>query len=70
MNALDSMLEGDEPIVQQISQELGIFAAELFVEEYNNGCFHMTGFEETLFELRTTNVFISPLSSLSKRTDH
>lgn len=71
MNAIDSVLDGDEPIVQTISKAMGVMAAEQFVDEFNNGCLHMSGFEDTLTDMRSRDdVFYVPLVSLSTRMDH
>lgn len=72
MDAIDSVLDGDEPEVQAISKAMGVLAAEQYVGEYNNGCLHMSGFEQMLTEMhqRRDDVFYVPLASLSTRMDH
>lgn len=71
MNAIDSILDGDEPVVQAISNSMGVLAAEQYVEEFNNGCVQMSGVEEVLMGMRgRVDVFLSPLPSFSTRMDH
>lgn len=70
MQALDQMLEGDEPFVQELAEAMGNIAAEQFVDEFNNGCVHLDGFEEFVQRMDTTNIFYAPLASLSNYADH
>ena len=70
MQALDQMLEGDEPFVQELAESMGSLAAEEFVDEFNNGCVHLDGFEEFINSMNTTKVFYAPLASLSRYADH
>lgn len=71
MNAVDSILDGDEEIVQAISESMGMVAAEKFVDEFNNGCLHMSGFEEMLMSMKdNASVFYAPLANLSHHFNH
>lgn len=70
MNAVDSMLDGDEPIVMQIAAVSGPLVAEQFVHEFNNACMQMAGFEDAMANLNgDPRCFLVPMSSYS-RTEH
>lgn len=66
MNALDNMLNGDEPIVAQIYQEMGEAAANSFINEHNNFCMQFARFEDILmYVVATRAVFVAPPTNLS-----
>lgn len=64
MNALDQLLEGEEPLVCDIAEDVGILAAEDFVRMFNNACLHIAGFESTLVNQRLTSR-LAPITNMS-----
>lgn len=65
MHMVDIMLDGDEPIVAQITEEAGPLVANQFVAEFNNACMQMAGFEEEYEVLSDAPVLLAPLNNLS-----
>lgn len=74
MNMIDSMLDGDEPIVQIISADAGPMTASEFVSEFNNGCMQMAMFEDAYAALEADGFrergFFAPLSNMSRSQEH
>lgn len=67
MNAVDSMLDGDEPIVQRIAAHDGPWVAQQFVRQFNNACAQMAGFETDMEALSDQpSCFLAPMYNLSK----
>lgn len=67
MNITESMLQGDEEIVDFIADQHGYLEADVYVSDFNNACQHMAGFEECLIAMRgNPHVFYAPPTSLSK----
>lgn len=66
MNAIDSLLSGEEPIVQMIIDEEGTDAAHRFVDLFNNACMQLAGFEEFLVEYNMALPgCIAPITNMS-----
>lgn len=71
MNAIDNMLSGDEPEVEVVKDMFGLRAAEHYVDEYNNACVQMAGFEDFLQGMQeTSHVFYAPPTNVSYSQDH
>jgi hypothetical protein len=68
MSTVDSMLDGDEPIVLRLLQEAGPMTADQFVTEFNNACMQMAGFEN-FYNTYVTTGFYAPLTNMSY-TEH
>lgn len=73
MSSVDKMLDGDELIVQQISSNEGPMAAKRYVQQFNNACMQMCGFEDALEEIehrfKATGIgFFASVHSLSYTT--
>lgn len=70
-NSLDAMLEGEEPIVQAMTAELGPLAAKQWVGRFNNACIQIRCFEEHLAAQQLKgNTFNAPLYNLSRHDCH
>lgn len=66
MSTVDHMLDGDEPIVQQIAMEEGPLEASLFVSQFNNACRQMAGFEHAYEVLATfKGTWFAPITNMS-----
>lgn len=66
MNAIDSILNGTEPIVQMIADNMGILAAEHFVTLFNNSCLQVAGLEDAVCEvLRAKPLSLAPITNMS-----
>lgn len=70
MNAIDSILNGTEPIVQMIAEDMGILAAEDFMTLFNNSCLQVAGLEDAVCEvLRAKPFTLAPITNMSM-TEH
>ena len=66
MNAIDSILDGDETVVLQIIDNAGPLAAAQFVSRFNNACMQTAGFEDAMAILnQSTACFLVPLYNFS-----
>lgn len=65
MSTVDSMLDGDEPIVLHLLQQLGPMSADQFVSLFNNACMQMAGFEEFYNTHVGFTGFYAPLTNMS-----
>lgn len=66
LSVVDSMLDGDEPIIVQMINEVGPMAANEFVLLFNNACMQMAGFEDFYTEHSQRFCgFYAPITNLS-----
>lgn len=66
MKLLKMLFSGDDDQAQVIADELGPDFAQIYVNEYNNACEALGGFEPYLGRFRRTKqVFLAPLVSQS-----
>lgn len=66
MNALDSILCGNEPIIHLISDDQGILAADEFIRTFNNACLQLAGLEQSVSTLhQLTSGVIAPITNMS-----
>lgn len=66
MNALDSILDGNEPIIHLISEDQGILAADEFMYTFNNACLQLAGLEQYVSVLHQhTSSVIAPINNMS-----
>lgn len=71
INALDAMLEGNEPIVHDMISKVGPMGATEWMNAFNNACMQIRCFEETLSAQQLTGAtFNAPLYNLSHHDCH
>lgn len=66
LTAVDLLLAGDEPFLQELAEDFGPEAVQDYVELYNTQMLSYAGFEEEAgLRLLTGKVFTAPLYSTS-----
>lgn len=70
INVMDRVLDGDEDTVQELVDDMGPIYADKYVEQHNNHCVMMSGFEPKLMSMidRSSHFFYAPFESQSIAT--